>query len=113
MRRVPKGKLNQFLAVVYFRFEIYFIFSISKELGEKGTLKKHVDVVHRQEKRFQCDVCLKVGFNLNALLDSDNLDSLAIAKLNIIFLSAFWSQGTVIAPLKGSHPQQQERERGV
>jgi hypothetical protein len=86
---------------------------LSKEFGEKGTLKKHVDAVHRQEKPFQCDVCSKVGFNFNTFFGSDNLNSLAIVKFNFILVSVFWSKGTVIAPLNGSHPQQRERERGV
>ena len=43
MRRVPQGKLNQFLSVVYFRFEIYFICSISKEFVDGSHLKRHFD----------------------------------------------------------------------
>jgi len=77
VRRVPKGKLKQFLAVVNFRLKILILFLrlLSKEFGRADHLKQHVSAIHRKEKPFQCDVCLKVEFDLNAILDSDYLDS--------------------------------------
>ena len=87
MRRVPNGKLKQFLIAGYFSLEnnLLFVRLLSKEFGRGSHLKQHVDAVHRQEKPFQCDVCLKVKFDFSAFLDSDFLDSQLIIKILLLF----------------------------
>jgi len=114
VRRVPQGKFKQFPVVVYFRLKIFTLFVrlLSKEFGRADHLKQHVFAIHRKEKPFQCDVCSKVGFNFNAFLDSENLYSFAIVKLNCIIVSAFWLEGDFTAPLKEPQQQQREREKG-
>ena len=42
---------------------------LSKAFGHVSTLNTHIASVHRKEKRFKCDVCSKVGINLNDVHD--------------------------------------------